>query len=98
LLGDQGESRPADWIWGAPTTEPVHVVLLLYAHHGIEATCDQYLREALAAGLGVVSCLTTIHLPRRQEHFGFRDGIGQPLVAGSHDVGPQANFVAAGEI
>src|SRR5580658_1226447 len=35
LLGDQGESRPADWIWGSPTTEPVHVVLLLYAHHGI---------------------------------------------------------------
>jgi Dyp-type peroxidase family len=98
LLGDQGESRPADWIWGSPTTEPVHVMLLIYADHGIDAICDQYLREAVTAGLRVVSRLRTIRLPKRQEHFGFRDGIGQPLVAGSHDVGPQGDFVAAGEI
>jgi Dyp-type peroxidase family len=98
LLGDQGESRPAEWIWGSPTTDPIHVALLIYAHHGIDSICDQTLREAVAAGLGVASCLTTIRLPRRQEHFGFRDGIGQPLVVGSHDVGPQGNFVAAGEM
>jgi Dyp-type peroxidase family len=98
LLGDQGESRPADWLWGSPTTEPVHVALLIYAQDGIEATCEKYLRAAVAAGLDVASCLTTIHLPRRQEHFGFRDGIGQPLVVGSRDVGPEGNFVAAGEM
>jgi Dyp-type peroxidase family len=97
LLGDQGESRPANWAWGSPHTPPVHAMLLLYASSGIDALCDTYLQAAAAAGLDASRCLDTIRLPRRQEHFGFRDGIAQPVVK---DAGaPDPTFdVETGEI
>jgi Dyp-type peroxidase family len=96
-LGDEGESHPSRWIWGSRTTEPVHVMLLLYAGEKIDALYDRYLREAVAGGLREVQRLDTLRLPRRQEHFGFRDGISQPIVAGDDASVPPLNGVAQGE-
>jgi Dyp-type peroxidase family len=98
LLGDQGASRPATWIWGSPVTRPVHAMLMLYAKTGIEAVCDGYMKRAAAAGLDAVRCLDTIRLPRRQEHFGFRDGIAQPTLQGLGTPDPPNNVTAAGEV
>ncbi len=93
LLGDQGESRPSEWLWGAPAKAPVHAVLLAYAHRDIDSVCDDVLRDAADAGFEQVERLETIRLPRRQEHFGFRDGIAQPTIGAV-----PGNAVAAGEI
>jgi Dyp-type peroxidase family len=98
LLGDQGESRPATWIWGSPITQPVHAMLMLYAGAGIEALCDQYVNRAAEAGLDTIRVLDTIRLPRRQEHFGFRDGIAQPTLQGLGTPDPPNNVAATGEI
>jgi Dyp-type peroxidase family len=98
LLGDQGESRPATWLWGSPTTRPVHAMLMLYASQGIDALCDGYASRAAAAGLDTIRSLDTIRLPRRQEHFGFRDGIAQPTVLGLGTPDPPNNVAETGEI
>jgi Dyp-type peroxidase family len=97
-LGDQGESRPATWLWGSPVTQPVHVMLLLYAGEGIDALCDGHVARAAAAGLDTIRSLDTIRLPRRQEHFGFRDGISQPTIRGLGQPDPPTNLADTGEI
>ena len=50
-----------------------------------------------AGGLAQVRRLPTIRLKDRKEHFGFRDGISQPEIAGLSKGGAPGNIVAAGE-
>jgi Dyp-type peroxidase family len=107
LVGDLDDSAPEGWAWGAPEGEPggspVHVMVLLYAasEDELESLRARTTASADAAGLREVLPLRTIRLPRRQEHFGFRDGISQPVVEGA---GPPAreqrehNTVKPGEI
>jgi Dyp-type peroxidase family len=84
ILGDREETAPAKWCWGGPNN-PVHVLLLLYARNMDE------LRRNIASltprpgdGLAVVKELVAgrEHDDNR-EHFGFVDGVGQPVIAGS---------------
>jgi Dyp-type peroxidase family len=99
LLGDFGESDPQRWRWGGPNNEPVHVMLLLYApdESSMEAFWERHRREVSSAGLECVGRLDGTTLPGRREHFGFRDGIGQPSVKCVDTGGPVANQVALGE-
>ncbi|MCH9026656.1 MAG: hypothetical protein IIA05_06010 [Proteobacteria bacterium] len=48
-------------------------------------------------GMKVVRVLSTRLLPGRKEHFGFRDGIAQPVVKGSGVSGRPDNVIDAGE-
>lgn len=48
-------------------------------------------------GMRVVRVLSTRLLPGRKEHFGFRDGIAQPVVEGSGVSGRVDNVIDAGE-
>jgi Dyp-type peroxidase family len=98
LLGDTGESSPSTWTWGNALAEPIHVMLLLYASEGIDALHRDYASKAAAAGLREARSLDTIRLPRRQEHFGFRDGISQPTVSGADGPSRPFNEVEPGEI
>jgi Dyp-type peroxidase family len=83
ILGDSGPSNPERWRWGGPTTQ-VHVLLLIYA--GDEA--EQKRQESrwippATSGLAEVATHEAGRQPDAREHFGFMDGIGQPVVAGS---------------
>jgi Dyp-type peroxidase family len=109
LLGDLGGNAPEHWSWGGPATPPVHLVLLLYAKDDqtLEAARARYQAELADAGLVPVWELPTTPLGEREpdgrerssrEHFGFHDGISQPLVEGLAKVGPPANTIKAGEI
>jgi Dyp-type peroxidase family len=98
LLGDVGDSAPERWAWGGPGAPDVDVVLLLYAS---DAAALSALGERQAAayrelGLREVSSLDTVDLGR-QEHFGFHDGISQPLIEGLPKVGRPDDTVKAGE-
>jgi Dyp-type peroxidase family len=98
LLGDEGESHPSQWQWGSRDKPAVHAVVLLYAKDGIDALCDQYHEAARRADLDPHWCLDTIRLPRRQEHFGFHDGIAQPVLRVTREKVPPHNTIAAGEM
>jgi deferrochelatase/peroxidase EfeB len=98
ILGDLGASAPARWTWGGPTTERVDLVLLLFA--GDEAALaslrDSHLSSPASRGLRHLATLATVDLGDR-EHFGFHDGISQPLIEGLPKAGAPADTVKAGE-
>lgn len=94
ILGDTDASDPRCWSWGGPDQEPVHVLLLLYARD--EARFDELVSEeterfGVGGALRVLEELTPEPLPGRTvvggkfgvEHFGFADGMSQPVIKGS---------------
>jgi Dyp-type peroxidase family len=98
ILGDVGESSPERWTWGGPGGERVDVLLLLFASDE-PALADLQrtnVREAGAAGLRVVAMLDTVDLGD-VEHFGFRDGISQPAIAGAGRPASALNTIQPGE-
>jgi len=99
ILGDVDASAKEYWQWGKDDSLP-HVVLMIYAKDdpSVAAEHDRLLAEAEAAGLARIRTLDTILLNGRKEHFGFRDGISQPVVAGSRDTDAGKNTIPPGEI
>lgn len=101
LLGDHDDSDPEGWDWGGPRDErPVHGVLLLYAEDQdqLEALYAEQAADFEASGVIELSRLETRALPKKKEHFGFRDGMGQPDVLGLDERGPSWNSIAPGEL
>jgi Dyp-type peroxidase family len=106
-LGDVGASEPGRWDWGHQArTEPLHILLLLYASD--QAMLNALLRQQEAdferKGITSLSSMPKFtELPKdEREHFGFRDGISNPVIAGTraakHRDGERAQaIVQAGE-
>lgn len=82
-LGDEGDSDPGKWLWGGPGTRPVDLLLLCYSNseETLQARIAAFARELDSHGLEESLRLDTLTLPDFREHFGFRDGIGQPYIA-----------------
>jgi Dyp-type peroxidase family len=97
--GDVGSDAPSHWSWGGDD-KPVHIALLIFASEAasLNTQVDRYRGAALEHGLRVIAELDAGTLEGRKEHFGFRDGIAQPVVRGSGDPGVDKNTIAAGEI
>ena len=109
-LGDHGDSDPATWAWGGTQddAEPIHVLLMLYAAASeddddaqLEQLYQAHQQRFEAGGLAEVKRLSTRTLIKRKEHFGFADGIAQPILPGTRlasEPKNAANVIAAGEI
>jgi Dyp-type peroxidase family len=88
ILGDSEESDPARWDLGGPD-KAFHVVVLVHAEN--DAVLDRICREqrALMEQAGVMELPGSLQRGYRpshdREHFGFHDGVSQPLVAGIAD-------------
>ncbi|WP_338834450.1 cytochrome [Bradyrhizobium septentrionale] len=87
ILGDCGKSAPSEWRWSdADEKKAIHAVLLLYAE--TKGECDALLEKHYAT-LQKADCsvceLDTQPAPDGidYEHFGFRDGISQPVIRGT---------------
>lgn len=96
-LGDTDSSDPSHWRWGRPD-DRVHVLLMLFAQD--EATLDRLVtaqRNSFAGALSVAYERRTRALPESREHFGFTDGIAQPVIEGSGQERHGASVVKAGE-
>ncbi|GLW29244.1 Dyp-type peroxidase [Actinoplanes regularis] len=99
LLGDTGPSAPSRWQWGHPgrtgaSAGRLHVLLLLFAADEPDLqTLDEDVVGRLTVGgaFEVVHTLNPEPLPGTQslggkfgvEHFGFADGMSQPVIAGT---------------
>jgi Dyp-type peroxidase family len=91
LLGDTGESAPRNWdepfACAAEEHRPraaVHLLVAVYAHDaGQIAERGRQLEDQMtASGLEIVGRQEAARFPNGREHFGFVDGIAQPLVLG----------------
>jgi len=93
-LGDIDSDAPEHWCWGGPNTTPVDLLLLLYADDADALIALERRLIGAADGLELVQALDSEWSER--EHFGFRDGIAQPLVDGLRE-GPADDTISAGE-
>jgi Dyp-type peroxidase family len=84
LRGDSGTSAPSLWEGGLGTNV-IHAMAVLAARDEAALAAERARIDAAGDGLAV----TTQHvqdghlLPDGREHFGFRDGFGQPTVEGT---------------
>jgi Dyp-type peroxidase family len=87
-LGDDGASDPSTWTWGR-ADQPVHGLLAVFGMQStpegyaeLQAVLDANLTEA--NGVRALAVLDTHPTDPvlRKEHFGFRDGITNPVIAG----------------
>ncbi|WP_159586709.1 cytochrome P450 [Chelativorans xinjiangense] len=104
ILDDVGRSAPEHWEWGS-AEKPVDAVVICYAAD--EETLSDDIRElherTEKAGMTIVTQLPL--MTKRQgkqavEHFGFADGISQPVVTGTRRANapvPSMHLVAPGE-
>ena len=86
LLGDTESNEPKNWCWG--NNKNVHCVLLLYAENNKAlAALETNIFNMLdtGTGLNLVKRIDTFEYNDKdedKEHFGFRDGLSQPVMKG----------------
>jgi Dyp-type peroxidase family len=98
VLGDTGDSHPEHWAWGAPDTAPIDLVLLLYA--ATPARLAKVLERHRDGSAGAVREVHRLDARRDdREHFGFHDGISQPVIEGLKPAParPPLDTIKAGE-
>ena len=108
ILGDTSPCRtPDSWQWGKARYQPqMHILLMLDADSdaNLQSHAALHRSKFASAGLKELVFFPTNDLLDRKEHFGFRDGIGQPEIASiSWDDNPPvaddaANAIPAGEV
>ncbi len=93
LLGDLGQSSPANWEWGGwAGNDVIDGMLMLFAADaaGLNALVTRQLAAMAPAAVPLVApdsggplVLPGRVFDDRTEHFGYRDGISQPIIEGS---------------
>lgn len=85
-LSDIGDSAPQNWTWGN-LDNPVDILLMVFAvDETILAAQLKLLRDEIDAcgGLQEITRLPQAgRQPDMKEHFGYLDGVGQPVIEGS---------------
>lgn len=99
ILGDLGQSASACWEWGGPENQAIDILLAVFTvDDGTLAYIEKELEEDFAhGGMELVWRLGSESNSHQKEHFGFRDGIGQPIIEGLSKKGPKENTIPAGE-
>ncbi len=86
ILGDFGDSDPAGWRWGGPVTAgDIHVLVMIYARTSEELEQAYARRREEWAATGALEEVTEPLfgcLMDGTEHFGFADGLSQPMIKG----------------
>ena len=81
VLGDQDENDPTKWMWGNDKKQVDALLLIFAADENVLKSQVQFRHQELAAsGFAEVVVLSAGRNPDSHEHFGFNDGIGQPVM------------------
>jgi Dyp-type peroxidase family len=90
ILGHVGESAPSNWCWGgnARNADPVDLLLMVFAND--EEALDNELARVRPPSEAMQDVHTlqktlSLRVANKHEHFGFMDGISQPILEGSPD-------------
>jgi Dyp-type peroxidase family len=85
-LSDTGDSDPKNWKWGN-LDSPVDILLMVFAVDENMLAEQLKLRRAEISASGGLQEVTILPQAGRQpdmkEHFGYLDGVGQPVIEGS---------------
>ena len=85
LLGDTENNNPKNWDWGNKEKE-VHCVLMLYARNNTAlADLEKNVFTPKSPGVQLIKRVETFEYNDKdedKEHFGFRDGLSQPVIRG----------------
>ena len=84
FLGDVEENHPRHWVWGGPQGQQSHdhidCLCLLFARNA-EAIDESWTRLGTSdAAASVCHSIDAYLTPDGKEHFGFKDGISQPII------------------
>ena len=87
VLGDTGASAPSGWRWGGPANPEIHVLLMLFAADEDELGGEHQSRRAVFTASGALvdagdPIQGRVLDDRGSEHFGFADGLSQPVLRG----------------
>jgi deferrochelatase/peroxidase EfeB len=84
-VGDVGESAPEHWIGGLSDGTRVHIMLNLWVDDdpALLESISATLRAAFVGAVTELSAHDARALPDNHVHFGYRDNIAQPTVAGA---------------
>lgn len=101
VLGDTGKSAPEHWENPLGTSD-VHLILTIVAPDSEQLDAAlAYGRKAYekVRGIKAIWRQDAYSLPTEKEHFGFKDGMGQPAIEGSNTPGnnPYEQPLKAGE-
>lgn len=105
LLGDVKDNHPDNWKWGNDKN-PVHAMIMFYAltAEDLEKFVKKYFTDVADKGLELVLRqptyeYSTANRKNAKEHFGFRDGISQPIIEGLKKAAtaPRERVIRAGE-
>ena len=85
-IGDVGDSAPDRWIVGGTKNEPTHIVISVFTDESASPQGDS-IGAALGAvcaanGIKQLECIAGHSFDDGVVHFGFRDGLSQPQIAG----------------
>jgi deferrochelatase/peroxidase EfeB len=85
VLGDADENDPAKWRWGGGKDNQVDALLLIFAKDEdvLTTQLQQRQQELSPDGFSEAAVLQAGRQPDSREHFGFSDGIGQPVMEGT---------------
>jgi deferrochelatase/peroxidase EfeB len=86
-LGDREDSAPAHWMLGGSGNPPVHMLVSLYTNDAGKTRLEELSTDLKKlfkdARLEKVKSFDADALPEGRVHFGYRDGIAQPNIAGA---------------
>ncbi|MDN5217147.1 Dyp-type peroxidase [Fulvivirgaceae bacterium BMA12] len=99
ILGDYGINASTKWVWGHRNHQELHGVLMLFARDKV--ALEQFYAEVASKfpenGIReVVTRIESFSLGGK-EHFGFKDGVNQPVMQGLGWASDEQNFVNPGE-
>jgi Dyp-type peroxidase family len=101
ILGDYNQNDQKYWHWGAKHQPEIHFMLMLYAADQItlQNYCNDSVNILSQHNITVIRVLDSKKLEGEKEHFGFHDGISQPVLKSMQHKKPGSpdNVVAEGE-
>lgn len=99
MFGDYGTSDPKNWTWGGVQSPEIHILLMLYATDAeiLSTLYDEVNASLMHGGISLIKTIDTERPAHQREHFGFKDGISQPVIAELSKKSTPENTIAAGE-
>ena len=85
ILGDLGQNDPCKWEWGG-CREPVDILLMAYGHgpQSLDSALEKWRPVPGISCVRQIDATSLVEMGGR-EHFGFADGLSQPILTGSRD-------------